>query len=494
MARLPLDPRLACILLAARQGGCLDEVAVIIAALSIQDPRERPLEKQKAADQAHAAFNDPLSDFVSLLNIWQAYQQIISQRQGWNQVRQYCRSRFLSFRRMREWQDIYRQILQVLADHKIKPNPASFSVTVSDDISAPGYAALHQSILSGFLSNIAVKKEKQIFQAAHGRQAMIFPGSGLFKNPGQWIVAAEMVETSRLFARCAAVIDPAWVADVAPELCKYTYLDAHWERRRGQVMATEQVSLYGLILLRRLRPYGSVAPEDASRIFIQQALIAEDVRQPLAFMVHNRQLIDAAQDMENRLRRKDLLADESRLEAFYMDRLDQVHDWRTLKYRIRKAGGDDFLRMTESDVLNYAPDEEALAEYPDRISAGSLDLVCGYQFEPGQESDGITVHVPEQISPQVAAEAFQWLVPGLLQRKSGCLDQGAAQRVSAPAFAYQHNGGYYPQRNAYGPPNRFGQRPECLHLSPIPSADTGYCLERRSAGPSFAHAHCRYRP
>ena len=420
MARLPLDPRLSCILLAAKENNCLDEAAVLTAALSIQDPRERPMEMQPEADKAHAAFSNPLSDFIALLKIRNAFQQIARMQQGWGQVRKFCRGHFLSFRRMREWQDVYRQILQVLSDHNIRPSQsASLNISFDEigDIKDPWYKALHQSILSGFLSNIAVKKEKQQFQAAHQRSAMIFPGSGLFKNPGQWIVAAEMVETSRLFARCAAVIDPAWVVEIVPDLCTYSYLEPHWERRRGQVVATEQITFYGLPLLRRMRAFGPVEPEKATGIFIRQALIDGDVRQPLPFMEHNRQLIEAAQDMENRIRRRDILVDESQLEAFYHSRLDQVADWRTLKHLIRKAGGDGFLRFSEADILNYRPDDTALKAFPDAISAGPVDLACEYQFEPGHEHDGVTVQVPERFSTHIPAQSLEWLVPGLLNEK-----------------------------------------------------------------------------
>jgi ATP-dependent helicase HrpA len=417
MSRLPLDPRLARILLAARERGCLDEAVVITAALSIQDPRERPLEMQAEADQAHGRFSDPLSDFIALLRIWQGFQQALNRRKGWNSVRRYCRSHFLSFRRMREWQDIYRQILQVLAEHKIRPARPAPTVAVSGDIAESWYAAVHQSILSGFLSNVAHRKEKHFYQAAHTRQAMIFPGSGLFKNGAQWIMAAEMVETSRLFARCAAAVDPAWIVDLARDQCRFTYLDPRWRRSRGQVVATEQVSLYGLILMRRMRPFGPVDARAATRIFIQQALIQGDVRQPLPFMVHNKQVLDEARDMENRLRRRDLLVDEAQLEAFYLERLDQVYDWRTLKHRIRKSGSDGFLRLTPEQVLNYTPDSRELSEFPDSLAVGAMDFPCDYRFEPGKESDGVTVRVPAEAAGHIAAETFQWLVPGMLREK-----------------------------------------------------------------------------
>ncbi len=355
MAKLPLDPRLACMLLEAHARGCLSDVAIIAAVLSIQDPRERPAEKQAEADFAHAAFADPLSDFITLLHIWHRYHAIIARRSSWQQVKQFCREHFLSFRRMREWQDVHQQIMAELADHQIIPrNPAKLPAQPSDTGDS-GYAAIHQSILSGFLSNIALKKEKQIFQASYNREVMIFPGSGLFKNPGQWIVAAEMVETSRLFARCAAVIQPGWLELVGKAQCRYTYLDAHWERRREAVVATEQVSLFGLIIDRRTRPYGPVDPVAASDIFIRHALIQGDLRKLPPFLKHNQQIVAQVRTMEDRLRRKDLLVDEDILLEHYRRCLGTVFDLRGLQQKIAQAGDDAFFAFAPAGCTQLQP-------------------------------------------------------------------------------------------------------------------------------------------
>jgi ATP-dependent helicase HrpA len=429
MARLPVDPRIACMLLEAHQRGCLDDMAVVAAALSIQDPRERPTLKQAEADRAQAPFADPFSDFIGLLRVWHAYQESVRRRSGWSEVKKFCVGHFLSFRRMREWQDVYRQLLGVLAEHNIHVQAKSRPPGQSTDPGHSGYAALHQSILSGFLSNIAVKKEGQIFQAAHNRQAMIFPGSGLFKNPGQWIVAAEMVETSRLFARCAAVIDPGWLEPAGRQQCKYTYLDPHWERGRGQVTATEQVSLFGLIIDRRPRPYGPSNPEEATEIFIRSALIDGDVRKPLPFMEHNARLIASIEDMEDRLRRKDLRVDDETLAAFYRSRLGRIFDMRTLHHRIRKSGNDDFLRLSEEDLLVYRPSAEEIAQFPDRIPAGGRTIQCEYRFAPGKREDGVTARVPAPAAGSIGATAFQWLVPGLLQEKITALIKGLPKEL-----------------------------------------------------------------
>ena len=417
MARLPLDPRLACMLLEADRRHCLSDVAIIAAALSIQDPRERPAERQAEADRAHALFQDPASDFITLLRIWHRYHRVTNKRTSWQQVKTFCRDHFLSFRRMREWRDVLQQITSQLDEQGIRPSGKSELPDEPGDIGNSWYAAIHQSILSGFLSNIALKKEKQIFQASHQREVMIFPGSGIFKNPGQWIVAAEMVETSRLFARCAATIDPAWLEPIGRAQCKYAYLDPHWERRREAVVATEQVTLYGLVIDRRTRPYGPVNPSEATEIFIRQALIQGDVRTPLPFIQHNLQMIEQVEEMEDRLRRRDLLVDEHILFAFYEERLGQVYDMRTLRRRLKERGDDSHLRLQQDDLLVNRPASDELALYPEHIDADGLQLRCDYRFDPGKENDGVTVCVPARAAPGVASETFQWLVPGLLQEK-----------------------------------------------------------------------------
>ncbi len=424
MSMLPLDPRLSCMLLEAHTQGCLADLAIIAAALSIQDPRERPVERQAEADIAQARFVDPTSDFITLLRIWHGYQDTVTHRASWNQVKKYCRTHFLSYRRMREWQDIHRQLLRVMAEHDIRAKGKAIPPTEVGEIENSWYAAVHQCILSGFLSNIAMKKEKQIFMASYNRQVMIFPGSGLFKNPGQWIVAAEMVETSRLFARCAAIIDPGWLETIGKSQCKYTYLDPHWERKRGQVVATEQVSLYGLVIDRRMRPFGPVDPAIASDIFIRHALIHGDVRQVLPFMKHNRQLLTSIEDMEDRLRRKDLLVDEETMLQFYEQRLGQIYDMRTLINRIRKNGDDSFVRMGKDDLLRCRPDEEALTQFPDQIPAGPHQIACEYRFAPGKPNDGVTVRVPAKTAGNVGTATFQWLVPGLFKEKITALIKG----------------------------------------------------------------------
>jgi ATP-dependent helicase HrpA len=500
MTGMPLDPRLSRMLLEADKEGCVAEIAVLAAALSIQDPRERPAEKTREADKMHKTFDDPDSDFVTLLNIWYRYHVHWHEVKSSNQMKRYCREHYLSFKRMREWRDIQSQIMAILAEQELgksevgmrnaevrrrkaedgmrkaevergkaeggsrkaevgirnsefgswnaqggrriseggvrileekkrKPVPGKqkenggFSAAGNGSISdfripTSTFVSIHKSVLSGFLSNIAQKKEKNIFRAARGREVMIFPGSGLFDKANNWIVAAEVVETSRVFARTVANIDSGWLEDMGKDLCRYTYLNPCWERSRGEVVATEQVSLFGLIIAAdRKVSYGKVNPDEACDIFIQSALINGDVKHPFAFMKHNQQLIGDVKDIENRLRRRDLLVSDQELFNFYKQRLAAIYDIRSLAGFLRQKGNDQLLRMKKEDLRRYDPEETKLAQFPDQVQLGGHRLPCAYNFEPGEDRDGVTVQIASAIAASIPAEAVDWLVPGLYPDK-----------------------------------------------------------------------------
>jgi ATP-dependent helicase HrpA len=444
MAAMPLDPRLSRMLIEAKKEGCLPEVAVIVAALSIQDPRERPAEKQAEADRAHTVFSDPLSDFVSLLNIWNQARRAAGSGQGsTSRLKRFCTTGFLSFRRMREWRDIHAQILTILKEHRwlvdANAHPrelAAASKPEEKKAFSPLYGAIHRSVLSGFLSNIARRKEGNFYQAAKDREAMIFPGSGLFGKAGAWVVAAEMVETSRLYARSVANVDPDWIEPLAGDRCRRTYLEPHWEKKRGQVVATCQVSLYGLILSAdRKVAFGPVEPDQAGEIFIREALLTGETRGRFPFISHNLRLVEDIQEMEDKVRRRDILIGEEDLAAFYARRLSGVFDERTLAARIKKAGGDRWLRMREEELIRHRPNEKEMALYPDRITLGGQRFSCDYEFSPGSDRDGVTVKIPAGSAPGVPAEALDWLVPGLVAEKIAALVKGlpkAYRRQLAP--------------------------------------------------------------
>ncbi len=427
MSRLPLDPRISRMILEARGEGCLPEVAVIAAALSIQDPRERPADKEAQADQAHARFKDPASDFSALLSLWRhSYENGDSPKTGGG-LRRFCRDHFLSYRRMREWRDIHDQILALLAEQRFLPRHTGRSRPreAAGKEGAELYAALHRSILSGFLGQIAQKKEKNLYTATQGRQAMLFPGSGLFGRGGKWIVSAEMVETSRLFARTVANIDCGWLEKLGGGLCRHSYSNPRWEKNRGEVVASEQVTLFGLIIVAgRSVSFGRIDPAEAARIFIRSALVGGEVTRPLPFLAHNQSLIEKIAGLEEKVRRHDLLIGEEEMAQFYEQRLPPLSDIRSLQRLIRERGSDGFLRMTEEDLLVKPPDPEEIAQFPSTVAAGGWRLECVYRFEPGRPLDGVTLKIPVHAAPSLPAQSLDWAVPGLLREKVLALLRG----------------------------------------------------------------------
>ncbi len=436
MAELPLDPRLSRLLVEGHRRGCLDQVAVIAAALSIQDPRQRPAEQAARADQAQRVFQDPRSDFVTWLNLWRAYHRSqqsadgsLSKSQARRRARRFCRTHFLSFRRMREWCDVHEQIRDILRDVKLMKGQGDGigrprELTATDGFS-PAYRRLHEAVLAGLLSQVARREEGTRFRAARGAAVWVFPGSVLFKTPGEWIVAAEMVETTRPYARTCARIDPAWLEDVAGDLCRRSYADAHWDEKRGQVVATEKVSLFGLPIVEGRRVgYARINPSEACDIFVRAALVDGRLAVELPFMAHNRKRIAHIRDMESRLRRRDILIGDEELFAFYRRQLDGCCDLPSLKKRIREAGGDAFLRLTEQDLARYRPDPDELALFPREVSLGERSFSCEYRFRPGKEDDGVTVRVPSSALDDLCANAADWLVPGLFREKVEALIRG----------------------------------------------------------------------
>ncbi|MEJ2476262.1 MAG: DUF3418 domain-containing protein [Desulfobacterales bacterium] len=419
MARLPVDPRLSRMLIEAGKQGCLADVTVIAAALSIQDPRERPVDRAEEADRAQAVFVDPASDFLTLVNIWNRYQETWRAQKTTGQMKKFCRAHFLSYSRLREWRDIHLQLKDILAENGLTRAGAA-------EVDPDGrYAAIHKAVLSGFLSNIAIRKEKNVFQAAKGREVMIFPGSALFNRAGDWIVAAEMVETSRLFARMAATVDSAWLEELGGSLCRSTYVNPRWDARRGEVVASQQVSLFGLVIVTgRTVSFGPIDPETAAEVFIRGALVDGDVLRPPAFLLSNRKLIQRIKDIEDRIRRRDILVDDEEMVRFYRSRLQRIYDLRTLNRLIREKGGDGFLRMAPEDVMNGPVENDLLDRYPDRVELGGGRYRCSYRFDPGQPDDGLTVTIPATAAAAIPPGQTDRLVPGLLQEKIETLLKG----------------------------------------------------------------------
>ena len=419
MVKLPIDPRLSRIIIEADKRGCLGEIAVIVSALSIQDPRERPIDMEAQADTVHKERAHPQSDFLSLLNIWHAHHQQTRRNRYLHSLKKFCQFNFLSFKRMREWQDIYHQITTLLSENgfrvtrEVEPVPVKSGPPFSRR-----YTRIHKSILSGFLSNIAQKKEKHFFQGARDRQAMIFPGSGIFDTPGQWIVAAEMVDTSRLFARTCANIDVSWLEEFGREQCQRTYRNPRWAPKKGMVVADEQVTLFGLIIVcGRVVNYGPIDPTESHRMFIMQGLIPGDIHQFFDFLSYNQSLDQAVVDMENRIRRKDIRVDDDDIFQFYHKHLPGVYDVAGLKKKITAKGDDAFLKMAATDFRRYDPDPEELAAFPKTIQMGPQSFPVKYEFDTSASNDGMTVNIPATFTSALTPDRTDWLVPGLFQEK-----------------------------------------------------------------------------
>lgn len=401
LARLPVDPRLGRMLLAAQHESAVREVLIIVAALAIQDPRERPLEKQQAADEKHRQFRDEQSDFIALLKLWDYYHEHMRELSK-NQLRQLCQREFLSFVRMREWHDLHQELALRVSEMGIRSND-----TPAD------YASLHRALLTGLLGHLGFKQEEQRYLGAGGRNFYIFPGSGLFKKRPRWVVAAELVETSRLYARTVASIDAEWVEGLAGALLKRSYAEPHWEKRSAQVSALERVTLYGLpIIIGRRVNYGALDPELARQIFIRQALVQGDFHCKAPFFQHNQKLLAELEELETRVRR-DLVADEQALYDFYAARIPagiysgaSFEKWRKVAEREQPR-----LLFLEREILVTEESIDA-ARYPDYIDCNGIKLPLQYRFAPGTEDDGMTLTVPLAAVNQLDARRLDWLTLG----------------------------------------------------------------------------------
>jgi ATP-dependent helicase HrpA len=408
LAQIPADPRLARMLLEAGRLGCAREVLVIVAALSIQDPRERPADKQERADELHRRFADKGSDFLTWLNLWRYLHERQAELSS-NQFRKLCRAELLNYLRVREWQDLHGQLRAVARDLDIKLNRAE---------AEPDADRVHTALLAGLLSHIGLKQgDTREYLGARGTRFAIFPGSALARKPPQWVMAAELVETSRLWGREVARIEPEWAEDLAGHLVKRSYAEPHWSRSRGAVMATERVTLYGVpIVTGRQVSYARVDPEAARELFIRHALVEGDWETAHEFFARNRRLLAEVEELEHRARRRDILVDDHTLFDFYNRRIpDEVVSARHFDAWWKRASQDqpDLLDFERSMLIEDAADAPDAEDYPDTWRTDGLRLRLTYQFEPGSDADGVTVHIPLAVLNQVAPDGFDWQVPGL---------------------------------------------------------------------------------
>ena len=407
LSRLPIDPRYARMVIESAKQNCVDEVIIIAAGLSIQDPRERPQDKRQQADQMHAEFVNKESDFLSLYQLWQEFKQQ-QQELSSNQLRNWCKKHFINFMRMREWQDIVSQLKKSIAE-------LGFGISSQ----AAEYQPIHQAIASGLLSHIGNKDKDREYLGARNSRFMIFPGSGLAKSQPKWTMVAELVETAHLFGRVAAKIDPAWLEPLAPHLIKKDYSEPHWSKKQGAVQAFEKVTLYGLTLVsQRRKNYSQIDPVVSREIFIQDALVNGDTKLNYGFLTHNQKLIDQIEELESKSRRRDLLIEEEHLVEFYRQKLP-VHICSEVSFK--KWWGKH--ANEHPKLLNFAPESLLKKDvkhidqhsFPETFRQGNLTLALDYHFDPKDEDDGVSLMVPLSLLNQLSEEGMDWLIPGLRQ-------------------------------------------------------------------------------
>ncbi len=515
MAHLPIDPKIARILLAAKKHDCMAEILVIASALSIQDPRERPLEARDAAAKAHERFTDKQSDFLAYLNIWDSFQRERDKGLSNKQLVQWCRQYFLSHLRMREWRELHHQLAQTAIEMGLTTKEAAFRQPPTQEQLRPsesqgdqdlaaklkqkqldkkqhraqiraakeaGYEQIHRALLTGLIANVGMKSpDGNDYTGARGSRFHLFPASALFKAKPKWVMAAELVETTRLYARDVAVIQPEWIEQEAPHLVRYHYFEPHWEQKRGEVVASERVTLYGLTVLpRRLVSYGKVAPEEAREIFIRGALVAQESNLQTAFFAHNKKLIKEITELEHKSRKQDVLVDDEALFAFYNERLPELvwkdakggvwgseeggqnlsdknaeqngsdnktnqhaakgkgrlkplplADIRTFEAWLKTAERDNprLLFLSRDDLMQHAAVHITEEQFPKFWQTADGKFKLSYRFEPHHPLDGVTMTVPLTVLNRLHAPSLEWLVPGMLHEKIQLLIKALPKQI-----------------------------------------------------------------
>ena len=423
LSQLPVDPRIGRMLLAARELGCLREVAVIAAALSSQDPRERPLEAQQAADQAHRRFADEKSDFLSYVKLWDYWVQAQAEKESNRRLAQRLGREFLSTRRLREWADVHAQLVEATRTLKWRANT-----------SPAGFEAIHQALLAGLLGNLGFKAPDDLqYSGTHQTKFAIHPGSALAKKQPRWVMAAEMIETARLYARTVARIEPAWIERAGAHLIRRSWSDAAWSKSAGQAVASERGVLYGLTIYAQRRVnYGPIDPRLSRELMIREALVGGDWDSRLRFFEHNRRLVAEIEALEQRIRRPELLVDERDLYDWYDARIPQhVHSARALERWWREASraDPDLLLLSRDALLRKGADAVGAESFPRRLVMRGLEFDLEYRFDPGASDDGVTMSVPLAVLNQVDALRCEWLVPGMLKEKVQALAKSLPQRL-----------------------------------------------------------------
>ncbi|PKO44170.1 MAG: ATP-dependent RNA helicase HrpA [Betaproteobacteria bacterium HGW-Betaproteobacteria-4] len=429
LAKLPLDPRIGRMLVAARDLGCLKEVMVIAAGLSAQDPRERPQDRQQAADEKHKLFADEKSEFLGWWKLWNWFHNAVEHKKSNKQLIDNCHAHFLSYLRMREWREVHGQLHAMVTELGWKESDL------------PGtYDAIHQALLAGLLGNLGCKADESGFYlGARGIRYLIHPSSPLQKKAGKWIMAAEITETTRLFGRCVARIEPDWLEKVGAHLIKRQYFDAHWEKKSMQVSGWERTTLYGVVINPKRRiHYGPMAPAESREIFIRQGLVSEEIDEAFAkrwpFFLHNQKLIREIEHLEHKQRRQDVLVDDELIFAFYDSIIPEgIHNGATFDHWRKEAERETpkLLYLSKDDLMRHSAAGVTTEAFPHHLKVGGVDYTLSYHFEPGSPRDGVTLTLPLAQLNQIPVLRMEWLVPGLLKEKLVQLIKTLPQKIRA---------------------------------------------------------------
>jgi ATP-dependent helicase HrpA len=447
LAKLPLDPRVGRMILAARNEGSLNEVLIIAAALAVQDPRERPLERSQAADEAQKRFAEERSDFLGFLKLWRFFEDGLRQQSN-RKLHQLCREHFLSFNRMREWRDIVAQLRELVTELGMKVGEPSLDPAL--------HLGIHRALLSGLLGNVGFKGDDGPYLGPRGIKFHLHPGSVLAKKAPRWVMAAELTETTRLFARTVAAIEPQWMESIGAHLVKRSQSDPHWEKKAAQVMALERGTLYGMpIYANRRVPFGPIDPAEARRIFIREALVAGDYESRAPFFQHNQRLLREIEALEHKSRRPDVLVDEQLIFAFYDSRIPDGA-WSGARFDAwrgkAEAEAPKLLFLKREDLMRHEAAGITTAQFPPKLEMAGRTLSLDYVHDPGGARDGVTLTVPLVGLNQLSAARCEWLVPGLVREKIALLAKSLPQKI----------------RHRLGPLPEFAQG----FIEKVPAADT----------------------
>jgi len=429
LAKLPLDPRVGRMILAAKREHCLKEILIIASVLSIQDPRERPMDKREAADNAHARFAGEGSDFMSYLKLWDFFDNALKTKKSNKDLLNQCHSNFLSFLRLKEWRELHGQLLDIVSEMEFKLNEKEAN-----------FEQIHKALLAGLLGNIGFKDgESESYAGARGIRFHIAPGSTLKKQRPKWVIAAELVDTSKLYARCVAKIEPDWIEPLARGLTESHYSDPRWDRKMGMVNAWERVSLYGLTIIPKRRVhYGPIDPKESREIFIREALANGEFDTRAAFFTANERLIAEVEELEHKARRQDVLVDEHQLFTFYDAKIPadiynaaSFEKWRAEAEKLNPK----LLYLTRDDLMRHGADAITAVQFPEKIMLEGVEVSLKYRFEPGHVLDGVTATIPLALLNQLNPVQTEWLVPGMLREKLTYLIKAlpkAFRRVCVP--------------------------------------------------------------